>query len=147
MVSRLAGNGFEVVVEAGAGDAAMFPDGAYREAGATLAPSFAEVASGADAIVKVQAPSEAERDLLREGSVLIAFLNPLTDQEGVEALSARGVTAFALESVPRITRAQTMDALSSQSTVSGYKSALIAADRLPKFFPMLTTAAGTVPTA
>jgi NAD(P) transhydrogenase subunit alpha len=95
-------------------------------------------------VVKMNAPTDAEAAKLHEGSVLIAFLQPLTDSEGVERLAARGVVAFAMESIPRISRAQPMDALSSQSTVSGYKAALLAADRLPKFFPMLMTAAGTV---
>src|SRR5438876_6397468 len=139
-VARLASGGFEVVVEPGAGAAAAFPDEAYAEAGAKLEASALE----ADAVVKVRAPTEAEVAKLREGIVLIAFLQPLTDAEGIERLAARGVVAFAMESIPRITRAQPMDALSSQATVSGYKAVLLAADRLPKFFPMLMTAAGTV---
>jgi NAD(P) transhydrogenase subunit alpha len=94
--------------------------------------------------VKVQRPSEEELARLHEGALLIAFLQPLSDAAGVERLAARGVIGFALESIPRITRAQSMDALSSQATVSGYKGALLAAERLPKFFPMLMTAAGTV---
>src|SRR6185312_1566719 len=97
-----------------------------------------------DAVVKVQKPSAEEVARLREGQVLIGFLQPLTDAEGIERLAERGVVAFAMESIPRITRAQPMDALSSQATVSGYKAVLIAADRLPRFFPMLMTAAGTV---
>ena len=139
-VARLASGGFEVVVESGAGAAASFPDEAYAEAGAKVEASALDAA----AVVKVGAPTEAEVARLRDGTVLIAFLQPLTDSEGIERLAARGVVAFAMESIPRITRAQPMDALSSQSTVSGYKAALIAADRLPKFFPMLMTAAGTV---
>jgi NAD(P) transhydrogenase subunit alpha len=103
-----------------------------------------DVYGEADAVAKVQTPSEEEVARLREGQVLVGFLQPLTDPEGIERLATRGVTAFAMESIPRITRAQPMDALSSQATVSGYKAALIAADRLPKFFPMLMTAAGTV---
>src|SRR5207247_8844757 len=99
---------------------------------------------GADAVVKVRKPSEAEVARLREGQVLIAFLEPLTDADGVERLASRGVHAFAMESVPRITAPQPMDARSSQATVSGYKAVLIAAERLPRFFPMLMTAAGTV---
>ena len=92
----------------------------------------------------MQKPSEEEAGRLREGQVLIGFLQPLTDPEGIERLAQRGVIAFAMESIPRITRAQPMDALSSQATVSGYKATLLAAERLPKFFPMLMTAAGTV---
>ncbi|HEY2310327.1 MAG TPA: Re/Si-specific NAD(P)(+) transhydrogenase subunit alpha [Gaiellaceae bacterium] len=141
-VGKLAANGFDCVVEAGAGDAASFPDAAYTEAGATLGNPWE-----ADGVVKVRKPSGDERGRLRSGQVLIGFLEPLSDTAGIEALNAAGVTAFALESVPRITRAQPMDALSSQATVSGYKSALLAAEHLPRFFPMLMTAAGTVPPA
>ena len=137
--SRLVQSGFEVVVEAGAGDAASFSDASFQEAGAQVGDPWA-----ADAVVKVQRPSGDELDRLRAGTVLIGFLQPLGDPEGVERIAARGVTAFALESIPRITRAQPMDALSSQATVVGYKAALLAAARLPKFFPMLITAAGTV---
>lgn len=144
VVSRLAESGFAVVVERGAGEAAAFEDGAYSQAGATLTES---VWSEAEVICKVQKPSAEEIGRLREGDILIAFLQPLTDREGIEQLAARGVVAFAMESIPRITRAQPMDALSSQATVSGYKAVLLAAERLPKFFPMLTTAAGTVPPA
>src|ERR671932_120806 len=139
-VGRLAGAGFEVAVERGAGAAAAFPDEAFAEAGATLVDN----AFDADAVVKVQKPSTAEAEELRDGSVLVAFLQPLTDPEGIQRLGARGVIAFAMESIPRITRAQPMDALSSQATVSGYKAVLLAAERLPRFFPMLMTAAGTV---
>jgi NAD(P) transhydrogenase subunit alpha len=141
LAGRLATSGFEVLVERGAGGAASFPDAAYEEAGARIVE---DVYGEADAVAKVQSPSEEEESQLREGQVLIGFLQPLTDPEGIARLAARGVTAFAMESIPRITRAQPMDALSSQATVSGYKATLIAADRLPKFFPMLMTAAGTV---
>ncbi len=139
IVQKLVPGGFEVVVEAGAGEAASFPDSAYTEAGAQLGDW-----AGADLVVKVQKPGEEEAARLRDGQVLIGFLQPLTDRGGIEALAKRGVVAFAMESIPRITRAQPMDALSSQATVSGYKATLLAADRLPKFFPMLMTAAGTV---
>jgi H+-translocating NAD(P) transhydrogenase subunit alpha len=140
VVSRLSSGGFEVVVEAGAGEAASFLDAAFEEAGARMGSDPWD----ADAVVKVQSPTAEEAGRLREGQILIGFLQPLTDREGIERLAGRGVTAFAMESIPRITRAQPMDALSSQATVSGYKAALLAADRLPKFFPMLMTAAGTV---
>jgi NAD(P) transhydrogenase subunit alpha len=139
-VSRLAPSGFEVVVEPGAGAEASFPDEAYREAGATLA----EAVWDADAVAKVLKPTAEEAARLRSGQVLVGFLEPLTDPDGIRRLADRGVNAFAMESIPRITRAQPMDALSSQATVSGYKAVLIAADRLPRFFPMLMTAAGTV---
>ena len=141
-VAKLAAAGFELVAEAGAGTAASFPDDAYTEAGATLGDPWE-----ADAVAKVRKPSADEAGRLRSGQLLLGFLEPLSDPAGVEALAARGVTAFALESIPRITRAQPMDALSSQATVGGYKAALLAAEHLPRFFPMLMTAAGTVPPA
>jgi NAD(P) transhydrogenase subunit alpha len=134
--------GVEVIVQAGAGELASFSDDAYREAGGQIGDPWE-----ADVIAKVAAPSPDEAARLRTGQVLIAFLSPLTDTAGVERLSSAGVHGFALESVPRITRAQSMDALSSQATVSGYKAVLIAAERLPRFFPMLMTAAGTIPPA
>jgi len=137
-VSRL--TGYDIAIERGAGETACFPDDAYAEAGAQLVES----AWDADVVVKVAKPSAEEVARLREGAVLIAFLQPLTDAQGIERLAGQGVVAFAMESIPRITRAQSMDALSSQATVAGYKAALIAADRLPKFFPLLMTAAGTV---
>jgi len=141
-VAKLIAAGFEVVVEPGAGEAASFPDEAYREAGATLGSPWE-----ADALVKVRKPDETEVARLRDGQILLGYLDPLADREGVERLSSRGVIAFAMESIPRITRAQSMDALSSQATVGGYKGALLAAEHLPRFFPMLMTAAGTVPPA
>jgi NAD(P) transhydrogenase subunit alpha len=140
-VGRL-GEGVEVVVEQGAGVAAGFEDAAYTDAGATVGDPW-----GCDVVVKVAAPNAAEAARLRDGQVLVAFLSPLTDTEGVARLAAAGVHGLALESIPRITRAQPMDALSSQATVSGYKAALVAADRLPRFLPMLMTAAGTIPPA
>src|SRR3954462_8075131 len=140
VVGKLVPAGFEVLVQRGAGEAAPFPDAAYGEAGARLGGGWAD----AGPVVKVQKPSDEEAGRLREGQLLIGFLQPLTDREGVERLAERGVVAFAMESIPRITRAQPMDALSSQATVSGYKAVLLAAERLPKFFPMLMTAAGTV---
>ena len=141
-VAKLVAAGFEIVVEPGAGAPASFPDADYAEAGASLGDPWA-----ADAVVKVRKPSAEEIAKLRSGQLLIGFLEPLSDPAGLEALAARGVTAFALESIPRTTRAQSMDALSSQATVGGYKAALLAAETLPRFFPMLMTAAGTVPPA
>jgi NAD(P) transhydrogenase subunit alpha len=140
-VARL-GEGVDVIVESGAGEAAGFSDEAYHDGGATIGDPWA-----ADVVVKVAAPTAAEAARLHDGQVLIAFLAPLTDHEGVDRLAAKGVHGLALESIPRITRAQPMDALSSQATVGGYKAALIAADRLPRFLPMLMTAAGTIPPA
>jgi H+-translocating NAD(P) transhydrogenase subunit alpha len=139
-VSRLVQNGFEIVVEHDAGVAASFPDATFAEAGAQLADAVWD----ADAVVKVRKPSSDEIEQLRSEQVLIGFLEPLTDHAGIERLAERGVMAFAMESIPRTTRAQPMDALSSQATVSGYKAVVIAAERLPRFFPMLMTAAGTV---
>jgi H+-translocating NAD(P) transhydrogenase subunit alpha len=139
IVAKLTQAGFDIVVEPGAGEPAAFTDDSFREAGATLGDPW-----GADLIAKVRKPSADEVDRLHEGQVLIAHLQPLTDAEGIERLTARGVIAFAMESIPRITRAQSMDALSSQATVSGYKSVILGADRLPRFLPMLMTAAGTV---
>ena len=141
-VAKLAAAGFEIVVEAGAGTPASFPDGDYAGAGATVGDPWAT-----DAIVKVRKPTADEIGRLRDGQLLIGFLEPLSDPAGLEALAGRGVTAFAMESIPRITRAQPMDALSSQATVGGYRAALLAAENLPRFFPMLMTAAGTVPPA
>jgi NAD(P) transhydrogenase subunit alpha len=139
LVTKLTGSGIDVVVEPGAGVAASFTDEAFREAGAELGDPWA-----GEVVAKVRKPTGEELGRLREGQVLIGFLQPLTDQEGIERLASQGVTAFAMESIPRITRAQPMDALSSQATVSGYKAVVLAADRLPKFLPMLMTAAGTV---
>jgi NAD(P) transhydrogenase subunit alpha len=140
VVAKLVEAGHDVVVERGAGSAASFEDAEYESAGATIGDS----AWDAEAVVKVQKPSPDEASRLKQGTVLIGFLEPLTDREGIDRLASRGVTAFAMESIPRITRAQSMDALSSQATVGGYKATLIAADSLPRFLPMLTTAAGTV---
>jgi len=141
-VGKLIAAGFEVVVEPGAGAAASFPDEAYTAAGATLGDPWE-----AELVAKVRKPSAEEAAKLSSGQTLIAFLDPIADREGVEALAARGVTAFAMESIPRITRAQSMDALSSQANVGGYKAALLGAEHLPRFFPMMMTAAGTVPPA
>ena len=142
-VGRLVPSGFEVVVERGAGAAAGFPDEDYADAGASLREVGA-LLDGVDTIVKVARPSADEVAAMAPGTVLIGFLAPLTDAEGIERLRRHGVVAFAMESVPRISRAQSMDALSSQANVAGYKAVLIAADRVPKLFPMLMTAAGTI---
>ncbi len=142
-VGRLTPAGFEIVVERGAGAVAGFLDQDYAEAGARLSEPSA-LLDGVEAIVRVARPSPDEVAVIGSGTVLIGFLAPLTDAEGIERLRRQGVVAFAMESVPRITRAQSMDALSSQATVSGYKAVLIAADRVQKMFPLLMTAAGTV---
>src|SRR5215213_4160072 len=118
------------------------PDEQFTDAGARLGDPW-----GADVVAKVVAPSEAETPRLSSESVLIGFLGPLTNGAGVRAIAATGATSFAMEAIPRISRAQSMDALSSQATVSGYRAVLIAAQELQRFFPMLMTAAGTIPPA
>ncbi|TMF64611.1 MAG: Re/Si-specific NAD(P)(+) transhydrogenase subunit alpha [Chloroflexi bacterium] len=138
-VSRLAKSGNTVVVERGAGEASSFPDRLYADAGATIGDPYA-----AELVVKVQKPSDDELARLHEGTVLIAFLQPLTQHDLVRELARRRITALSMDAIPRITRAQPMDALSSQATVAGYKAVVVAAAALPKFFPMLTTAAGTI---
>ena len=133
----------EVVVQRGAGDGALIPDQAFEDAGARLVDDAGE-ALGADVVVKVAAPSPEEIARLGSDSVVIGFLGPLTNAEGVRALASAGTTSFAMEAIPRISRAQSMDALSSQANISGYRSALIGAQELGRFFPMLMTAAGTI---
>ncbi len=144
VVSRLVKQGHQVLVEAGAGEGCFFSDSTYANAGATLISDPSELWQKADILLKVGAPKEWEFNQLREGVVLISFLNPLGNPAGVERLAHRRVTAFSMELIPRTSRAQSMDALSSQAGVAGYKAVLIAAAALPKFFPMLTTAAGTI---
>lgn len=142
VVRTLADRKLEVSVEAGAGEAAGHPDSEYSEAGASV--GSAEDAWGADVVLRVAVPSGDEIARMRRGQVLIGFLAPLTSAETTRALAAAGVTSFAMEAVPRITRAQAMDALSSQANVAGYAAALLAAREAGQFFPMLTTAAGTI---
>jgi proton-translocating NAD(P)+ transhydrogenase subunit alpha len=146
-VARLVKAGAAVIVQRGAGEPAAFVDADYEKAGATLAAAAADVYAGADAIVKVQRPSAAELEAMRPGTTLIALLAPLGDPAYVEALAAHRLTALSMDAIPRITRAQSMDALSSQANIGGYKAVLLAAAALPRFFPMLTTAAGTIPPA
>jgi NAD(P) transhydrogenase subunit alpha len=138
-VARLAKSGNDIVVERGAGDASSFPDRLYTDAGASVGDAWTS-----DMVVKVAKPSDDEIGRLHDGAVLIAFLQPLTNASLVRELARRRVTALSMDAIPRITRAQPMDALSSQATVAGYKAVLLAAAALPKFFPMLTTAAGTI---
>ncbi len=147
IAGRLVKSGLQVTVETGAGTAAGFLDDAYRSVGASIAPNASALYETADFVLKVQRPNAAEIAALRKGCALLAFLQPLVNPRDAAALAAQGVTAFSIDMLPRISRAQGMDALSSQSTVSGYKSVLFAADALPKFFPMLMTAAGTIPPA
>jgi H+-translocating NAD(P) transhydrogenase subunit alpha len=146
VAKKLVEGGFELLIERGAGSEAHFSDGEYQEAGATLGAAD-ELWSAGGVVVKVQKPLRGDpRDevaALPRGSVLIGFLQPLTDSELVKALADGGVTSFAMESIPRTTRAQSMDALSSQAVCSGYRATLAAATVLDQFFPMLITAAGT----
>ncbi len=142
VVKKLVGQGLEVVVERGAGDGALIPDATYEEAGATLADAGAVWA--AEVVVKVAPPSAEESARLGSESVLIGFLAPLSGGEGVRAIASSGATSFAMEAVPRISRAQSMDALSSQSNVAGYRAALVGAQEMGRFYPMLMTAAGTI---
>jgi len=140
---KLTAAGHEVLIEEDAGAAAMIPDALYADAGATMVADAGAV-WGAEVVAKVAAPREDEIGRLRGDSVLVGFLAPLTAGETVKAIAASGATSFALEAVPRISRAQSMDALSSQSNVSGYRAVLLASSLLGRFFPMLMTAAGTV---
>jgi NAD(P) transhydrogenase subunit alpha len=139
--------GFEVLVEKGAGEGALYPDSAYAERGAKIEVEKNVIYAKANILIKVQPPSVTEVKLLKEGAVLISFLYPSINLELVRILATRQVSSFAMELIPRISRAQPIDALSSQATISGYKAVLLAADSLPKLFPMLMTAAGTVPPA
>src|SRR5690348_6387536 len=150
VASKLVKSGFEVTVQTGAGDAAGFSDGDYRSAGATLSPTAADALGDADAVLKVRRPvfsaalGKNEVELLKPNALLIGLLDPRGEQEGLRPIAQRGVTAASMELVPRITRAQMMDALSSQSTVAGYKAVLLAANAVGRFFPLLMTAAGTI---
>ena len=138
-VASLVGSGLAVVVESGAGERALLPDALYTEAGATIGDAWA-----ADVVVKVAPPSADEVAKLKSGQTLVGFLAPRNADNQIEALKNAGVQAFAVEAIPRISRAQVMDALSSQANVAGYKSVILAATESTRFFPMLTTAAGTV---
>lgn len=150
VIPNLAKAGLEVVIEAGAGVEAGYPDSLYTNKGAKILASRAEVFRSADIILQVLSygandrTGKADLPLFRRGQVLIGFLRPLGDVHTLQEIAAAGVTSFSVELMPRITRAQSMDALSSMGTISGYKSVLIGADKLPRIFPMLTTAAGTI---
>jgi NAD(P) transhydrogenase subunit alpha len=144
-VARLTKAGHEVLVERGAGEGAFISDASYAASGAQ--PADRQAAFGADVVTKVQRPAPNEVPLLRDGALLISLLQPAGNADLISALSSRGVRALSLEKVPRITRAQSMDVLSSQATISGYKAVLIAAAASPKLLPMLTTAAGNIPPA
>jgi len=145
--ARLKKAGIDVLVQIGAGVESTFLDKDYEAAGARLTPSAVSLFGEADLITKVQPPSSEELKYLRQGQILVGHLQPLTRSDLIRELAQRGVTALAMELMPRITRAQKLDTLSSQTTVSGYKAVLLAAAELPRFFPMLMTAAGTIPPA
>ncbi|MDQ6709327.1 MAG: Re/Si-specific NAD(P)(+) transhydrogenase subunit alpha [Candidatus Dormibacteraeota bacterium] len=143
-VTKLIAVGLQVSVQAGAGSEAFYADEAYQKAGASMVPDARGLFNAADAILKVQPPTLEEVAWMRDGALSVSFLQPSTNPDVVRALVRQRVTAFSLELVPRISRAQSMDALSSQAGVAGYKAVLMAANRLGKFFPLLITAAGTV---
>ncbi len=151
VVKQLTDRKHEVVVESGAGVRAGFPDSSYEAAGAVIAGSVDSAAKGATIILRVLGPTDVAIDSLVDslqgGQILVGFLFPGSNPRTTAQLAQAGVSAFAMELIPRITRAQSMDALSSMSTIAGYKAALLAANSLPKFFPMLMTAAGTLPPA
>jgi NAD(P) transhydrogenase subunit alpha len=142
--SQVVGDGVQVLVQAGAGEASGISDEAYREAGVTVVPDAADLYSKADLVLRVGRPRDEEIGMLRDGSTLIGTLGTLSNPKLAQQLAKQGVTAISMDAIPRITRAQSMDSLSSQSTVGGYKAVIMAAERLPKFMPLLTTAAGTV---
>jgi len=152
VVGKLVKQGLAVWIETGAGDLSYFSDAAYESAGAQIIRDRARLWGEADVVLKVSPPREredgqSEIDLLRPGAVLISFLNPLGEPSRIQQLAERQITALSMEMIPRTSRAQSMDALSSQASVAGYQAALLGAAALPKFFPMLTTAAGTIPPA
>jgi NAD(P) transhydrogenase subunit alpha len=137
-------SGLAVLVETGAGAGAFYSDAAFEKAGGRIVPDAGALCGQADVVLKVQKPTLQEVDRLREGAVLVSFLQALTSPDLVQRLAARRITSFGMEGIPRISRAQKMDALSSQANIAGYKAVLIAAESLAKFFPMMMTAAGTV---
>ncbi|MDP9269813.1 MAG: NAD(P)(+) transhydrogenase (Re/Si-specific) subunit alpha, partial [Chloroflexota bacterium] len=143
-IGQIIADGNQVLVQAGAGEASFISDEAYGEAGASIVPDASTLYRDADMTVRVGRPSEDEIKQLRAGTVLVGTLGTLSNPKLAQALADTGVTAISMDAIPRITRAQSMDTLSSQATVAGYKAVLIGAERLPKFFPLLTTAAGTV---
>jgi len=149
-IKKLVKAGIAVSVERGAGETAFFTDSQFAEAGAELEPDAATLLGGADLVVKVQAPAlnqglgRDETEMMREGAMLLATIVPARHPDVIEKLAARRITAFAIDQIPRITRAQAMDTLSSMANIAGYKAVLLAANHLPRYFPMLMTAAGTV---
>jgi NAD(P) transhydrogenase subunit alpha len=147
VVKKLAALGVETVVEAGAGDGSAIADESFRAAGATIAPDAAAALGSADMVWKVRAPEAGEIAAIKKGAILVAHMAALTDRAGVQACAEAGLTVFAMELMPRITRAQSMDILSSQSNLAGYRAVVEAATEFGRGFPMMMTAAGTVPPA
>ncbi|MEM6489267.1 MAG: NAD(P) transhydrogenase subunit alpha, partial [Pseudomonadota bacterium] len=143
-VKKFIGLGNEVAVETGAGMESDVTDEAYQKAGASIAPDFGAAVSGADVVLKIQRPTEEELGQLAKGQVLCCSMAPYADREILDACAAKGIDAFAMELMPRITRAQSMDILSSQSNLAGYKAVLEAANRFSKGMPQMMTAAGTI---
>src|SRR5690349_9071849 len=146
-VKKLGGLGASVNVESRAGLSAARTDDDYREAGAEIGPDRESLLANADVLAVVNRPSTYDFYRLKSGSIVIGFLKPLDEPSALQPAASRGITTFAVELIPRITRAQSMDALSSMATVAGYKAVIIGADRIPRMFPLLMTAAGTVPPA
>jgi H+-translocating NAD(P) transhydrogenase subunit alpha len=144
VVGRLQKLGVEVLIEEGAGIGSHYPDPAFQEVGAVLIHGQGQLLGEADLVLRVQPPTEESINLQREGSIAIGFMNPSQNPESIKAMCARRIASLALELLPRVTRAQAMDALTSQASVAGYKAALMAADHLGKFLPMLTTPTGTI---
>ena len=146
VVGKLKGKGLDVLVQSGAGTDALVPDDAFTAAGAELTQDAGEIWRS-DVVLTISPPDPEQIRALGQGSILIGFLAPLSSPQTTKALADAGATAFAMESIPRISRAQSMDALSSQANVGGYKAALLGAEEMGRFYPMLMTAAGTIPPA
>lgn len=145
--AKLVNNGLEILVETGAGDRSSYPDELYREAGASIAESASGVLSACNILLAVQAPSKENIKSLKPGTTLVSFIWPLQNKEYVDLLIESKITALAMDTIPRISRAQSMDALSSMSNIAGYKAVLLGANHLDKYLPMMMTAAGTIPPA
>lgn len=144
VVKSLTGSGFEIVIESGAGDNSYFPDALYQSAGAQIVQDASGLYSGSDVILKVNAPLPSEIAKMKKGAVLISFMWAATNPELVAACESAGISSFSMDAIPRISRAQKMDALSSQSNLAGYKTVLLGANALGKIFPLMMTAAGTI---
>lgn len=143
-VKKLASLGFEITVEAGLGDGFRVPDSEYADAGATVSGDRAQIFGNSDVVLRVRKPDAADLELLNSGTIHISFLDPFNEKELVQTLASKGVTAISMEMVPRSTRAQKMDALSSQANLAGYVTVILAATHSPKIFPMMMTPAGTI---